>query len=281
MYTKIDISSCYLPKQYFTHFHLLIQGLLVVSIFVPWCFCIRWQQALAVCSYYHLWQPMCELRNAQLCHVTNVQYVRSSWEVNSRTAGKQRTITSTRFSSQCHVCSDTEGQTDSQVNVLSSPRYPWFIPSQDIIWLWNSLQQMKYAIEKDDLTSINERIAAARVNHKANIERIYVAHTEDYLDDQRLRRESHEDYDISQSRSTSGKLAEWSEKYDVRRLWSFFLVTLISMTVTLSAPLLYRTSLWIGPWTFYCEGVSSTCFCYQQVVHEETRRWDRSGESAP
>jgi len=76
---------------------------------------------------------------------------------------------------------------------------------------------MKYAIEKDDLTSINERIAAARVNHKANIERIYVVHTEDYLDDQRLRRESHEDYDISQSRGTSGKLAGWSEKYDVRR----------------------------------------------------------------
>ena len=164
---------------------------------------------------------------------------------------------------------------------LSSPRYPWFIPSQDIIWLWNSLQQMKYAIEKDDLTSINERIAAARVNHKANIERIYVAHTEDYLDDQRLRRESHEDYDISQSRGTSGKLAGWSEKYDVRRPWSSFLVTLISMTVTLSAPLLYRPSLWIGPWTFYCEGVSSTCFCYQQVLHEEARRWDRSGESAP
>jgi len=76
---------------------------------------------------------------------------------------------------------------------------------------------MKHAIEKDDLTSINEQIAAARVNHKANIERIYVAHTEDYLDDQRLRRESHEDSDTSQSRGTSGKLAEWSEKYDVRR----------------------------------------------------------------
>ena len=99
---------------------------LVVSIFVPWCFCIYWQQALAVCSY--LWQPMCELHNAQLCHVTNVQYVRSSWEVNSRTAGKQRTITSTRFSSQCHVCSDAEEQTDSQVNVFIQPQISLIYP---------------------------------------------------------------------------------------------------------------------------------------------------------
>jgi len=102
---------------------------------------------------------------------------------------------------------------------------------------------MKYAIEKDNLASINERIAAARVNHKANIERIYVAHTEDYLDDQRLRRESHEDSVIAQSRDTSGKLAEWSGKCDVRRPWSSFQVTLISTTVTPSAPLLYRPSL--------------------------------------
>ncbi|KAL9713878.1 hypothetical protein Ac2012v2_003490 [Leucoagaricus gongylophorus] len=77
-----------------------------------------------------------------------------------------------------------------------------------------SLQQMKYDIEKDDLTLIKERIATARVNHKANIERIYVAHAEDYLNDQRLRRESREDYVTAQNYGISGKLAEWSEKRD-------------------------------------------------------------------
>jgi len=80
---------------------------------------------------------------------------------------------------------------------------------------------MKYDIEKDDVTLIKERIATARVNHKANIERIYVAHAEDYLNDQRLRRESREDYVTAQNYGISGKLAEWSEKRDVRRLSKF------------------------------------------------------------
>lgn len=80
---------------------------------------------------------------------------------------------------------------------------------------------MKYDIEKDDLTLIKERIATARVNHKANIERIYIAHAEDYLNDQRLRRESREDYVTAQNYGISGKLAEWSEKRDVRRLSKF------------------------------------------------------------
>ncbi|KAF5362384.1 hypothetical protein D9756_002773 [Leucocoprinus leucothites] len=79
-----------------------------------------------------------------------------------------------------------------------------------------SLQEMKDDLEKDELTSIKERIANAKVNHRANLERIYAAHAEDYLDDQRLRRESRGEYIQGQfdGESMSSKLAEWSEKRD-------------------------------------------------------------------
>lgn len=75
---------------------------------------------------------------------------------------------------------------------------------------------MKDDLDKDDLTSIKERIATAKANHTANLERIYAAHAEDYLDDQRLRRESREEYAQAQSDGGGNKLAEWSEKRDVR-----------------------------------------------------------------
>ncbi|KAJ3575775.1 hypothetical protein NP233_g873 [Leucocoprinus birnbaumii] len=78
-----------------------------------------------------------------------------------------------------------------------------------------SLQEMKEDLEKDELTSVKERITTAKANHKANLERIYAIHAEDYLDDQRLRRESREDSHLG-GEGMSSRLAEWSEKRDVR-----------------------------------------------------------------
>lgn len=95
---------------------------------------------------------------------------------------------------------------------------------------------MQNDLAKDELTSIKERIATAKADHKNDLERLYAAHAEDYLDDQRLRRESREDYGSASGSasgastgagvgiaSTSGQLdavggnriAEWSEKRDV------------------------------------------------------------------
>jgi hypothetical protein len=80
----------------------------------------------------------------------------------------------------------------------------------------SSFQEMKDDMTKDELTSIKERIATAKANHKSNLERLYAAHAEDYLDDQRLRRESREEYAQAQSDGGKNKLAEWSAKRDVR-----------------------------------------------------------------
>ncbi|KAF9440735.1 hypothetical protein P691DRAFT_740020 [Macrolepiota fuliginosa MF-IS2] len=75
-----------------------------------------------------------------------------------------------------------------------------------------SLQEMKDDLAKDDLTSIKDRIVTAKTDHKSNLERMYAAHAEEYLDDQRLRRESREEY--ARQPDSSSRLAEWSEKRD-------------------------------------------------------------------
>lgn len=76
---------------------------------------------------------------------------------------------------------------------------------------------MKDDLAKDEIVSIKERISTAKADHKSNLERIYAAHAEDYLEDQRLRRESREDYTGGQL-DGSNRLAEWSEKRDVSSL---------------------------------------------------------------
>ncbi len=88
---------------------------------------------------------------------------------------------------------------------------------------------METDLSKDDLTSIKERISTAKSDHIQDLERLYVMHAEDYLDDQRLRRESREDYGVGNngqqqqqsgesgtgSSNGVGRLAELSEKRDV------------------------------------------------------------------
>lgn len=84
---------------------------------------------------------------------------------------------------------------------------------------------MQNDLAKDDLTSIKERIATAKADHRSDLERLYAAHAGDYLDDQRLRRESREEYvgggigGQQQQQQLDGgntpRLAELSEKRDV------------------------------------------------------------------
>ncbi|XP_006462216.1 hypothetical protein AGABI2DRAFT_70538 [Agaricus bisporus var. bisporus H97] len=74
-----------------------------------------------------------------------------------------------------------------------------------------SFQEMEEDLRKDDLTSVKDRIATAKEDFKNDLERLYTAHAEEYLDDQRLRRESREDYKQSDGR---GRWVEWFEKRD-------------------------------------------------------------------
>lgn len=77
---------------------------------------------------------------------------------------------------------------------------------------------MQEDLQKDELTSIKDRIATTKADHKNDLERLYTAQAEEYLDDQRLRRESREDYSgaLAGQSDGLGRLAEWSEKRDVR-----------------------------------------------------------------
>lgn len=75
-----------------------------------------------------------------------------------------------------------------------------------------SFQEMEEDLRKDDLTSIKDRIATTKDNFKNDLERLYTAHAEEYLDDQRLRRESREDCSHQDGR---GRWVEWFERRDV------------------------------------------------------------------
>lgn len=71
---------------------------------------------------------------------------------------------------------------------------------------------MEEDLQKDNLTSIKDRMATTKGNFKNDLERLYTAHAEEYLDDQRLRRESREERGHLEGR---GKWVEWFERRDV------------------------------------------------------------------
>lgn len=100
-----------------------------------------------------------------------------------------------------------------------------------------SFQEMEEDLRKDDLTSVKDRIATAKEDFKNDLERLYTAHAEEYLDDQRLRRESREDYKQSDGR---GRWVEWFEKRDV---CPYYLSE--SQLITLLAGGLHRSTLYL------------------------------------
>jgi hypothetical protein len=118
---------------------------------------------------------------------------------------------------------------------------------------------MQEDLSKDDLTSIKERIITAKANHEANLERLYAAHAADYLDDQRLRRESREEYVLSEAEVGDSKLAEWSAKRDVRFSLRAGQKTKLYRS---SAPFINRSSLSSIPLKFNCNRKFAVCHCH-------------------